>query len=336
MKYILVFLSLIILSNCSNDFVIIDKWKNIPLVYGILSTSEEFNYIRVEKAFIDESESAFTLAQRPDSLYYDNIIVKLQNEATNQEINLERINVEDLGIEREAGIFASSPNILYRFKESDFPLNEDQIVNLSIIDGVTEQILTESTTTIVGQYEISKSAPTNPLQFKYDSDFTITWRSDEIQAVFYDVFMKIHYEEQNPDNPSQWVEKELLWTLDQNIERSINGGVFSPRTTFSFNGKKFYEYLAQNIDDSVQTLRAVTGIDIIIDAGGQELLNYIDTGAANTGITSNQIIEPYTNMSSGQGIFSSKSRVEVLDYNLNAVTRDSLREGIITRHLNFQ
>lgn len=336
MKYFILFFSLIILSNCSNDFVLIDQWKNIPIVYGVLSSSEATNYIRVEKAFIDQSQDAFTLAQRPDSLYYDNITVKLQNEDTGREINLERINVEDIGVEREEGIFATTPNILYRFNNSDFPLQEDQIIKLSIIDGSTEEVLTEATTAIVGQYEISESTPTNPLQFKYDTDFSISWRSDEKQAAVYDVFMKINYEEQNPDNTSEWFEKELLWVLDQNIEREVSGTVLVPRTTFSVSGRKFYEFLAQNIDESVQTIRVLNDIDVIIDAGGQELFNYIDVGSANTGITSNQIINTYTNLSNGLGVFSSKTRVQRFSYNLHAITRDSLREGIITSSLNFQ
>ena len=336
MKYILLFFSFAVLSNCSNEFELIDQGKNIPIVYGVLSNSEEFNYVRVERAFIDQTESAFELAQRPDSLYYANITVNLQNVETGQEINLERINVEDLGIVREDGVFASSPNILYRFREADFPLVEDQTVNLTITDGVTEQVLTEASTTIVGEYTISDTSPANPLLFRYDSDFTIIWRADEKQALFYDVFMRIKYEEQDLNDPSNWIEKELLWTLDQSIERQSVSGILASSNSLSISGIKFFEFIAQNIDDSNQTLRAIRGIDIVIDAGGGELFNYINVGSANTGITSNQIINTYSNLSEGLGIFSSKSRVEKLNYNLNSVSRDSLRDGIITRHLNFQ
>lgn len=335
-KYTFLLLSLVILYNCSNDFNLIDDFKNIPIVYGVLSGTEEINYIRVERAFVDESTSAFDIAQIPDSLYYENITVTLQNENTGQEINLERIDVSDLGIEREPGVFATDPNILYRFREDDFPLVEDQIINLTITDGNTEQIITQATTPIVGAYEISEIAPPNPLQFKYDSQFTITWRSDELNAQFYDVFMIIHYEEQNPNDPSQWTEKELFWVLDQKIERPFSSGQPSPRVSFNMNGRRFYEFLAQNIDDSITTLRVLTTIDIIVDAGGEELFNFVNVGSANTGITSNQIINTYTNLTEGLGIFSSKSRAQRFEYNLNQTSRDSLRDGIITRHLNFQ
>ncbi len=335
MKFLFLFLSLLILSNCSNDFVIIDKWKNIPIVYGVLSISDEYNYIRVEKAFVDDENGAFKLAQIPDSLYYDNITVKLENEETGDEITLEEVDVNDLGIDREDGVFATSPNILYRFKVADFPLTKDEFVKLKVTQGDSDELLTEAVTSIVGHHEIL--SPPEPIQFKYDSQFNINWTSDEKQAVFYDVFMRIKYEEQNPDDPSEWDEKELLWTLDKSIERPVSSGnQISPQTSFKMEGRKFYEYLAQNIDGEVTRVRALTGIDIIIDAGGQELFNYIDVGSANSGITSNQIINNYTNMSNGLGIFSSKSKVEGLDYNLGSFSRDSLRDGIITGHLNFQ
>lgn len=337
MNYLLLFFGLSLLFNCSNEFDLIAEGKDIPIVYGVLSSSEEFNYIRVERAFVDQNQSALDLAQDPEFLYYDNIIVNLKNADTQQEINLERINVEELGIERETGVFATSPNILYRFKEENFPLEDDQTINLTITDGDTEQILTESSTKIVGKYAISESAPANPLLFRYDSDFTITWRSDEDQALFYDVFMKIKYEEQNPADPSEWIEKELLWTLDQTIERPVSAGnQLAPSISFIMPGIKFYEFIAQNIDGSVETLRNFRGIDIIVNAGGENLFNYIDVGSANTGITSNQIINNFTNLSEGLGVFSSKSTVQVTDYNLRSISRDSLRNGVITKHLNFQ
>ena len=321
-------------STCSNEFVVIDEWRNIPVVYGLLANNTEYNYIRVEKAFVDPDEGALVLAQRPDSLYYDNAIVQLERVSNGNRITLEKINAEDVGFEREEGVFATSPNILYRFKNEDFVLENDEEVRLIVIDGNTEQTLTEATTKIVGEYEIK--TPRDPMTFRYEAPFIITFGADEKQARFYDIYMKIHYEEQDPNDLTEWIEKELLWVIEQGFERKISGGDTPAETTaLDFKGIKFYEFLKQNIEPT-SLIRRMKGIDVIVDAGGTELFNYVNVGSANTGITSNQIIPSYTNLSEGQGIFSSRSRAQVLDYNISALAQDSLINGVITKELNFQ
>ena len=71
MKKIFLFIAVvtggIFYSFCSNDIDLTSEWKDIPVVYGLLSKSDTANYIRVEKAFIDNEKSALDLAQIPDS-----------------------------------------------------------------------------------------------------------------------------------------------------------------------------------------------------------------------------------------------------------------------------
>ncbi len=66
------------LQNCSNEFELTEKWKDITVVYGLLDGSDTAQYILIEKAFLDESTSALLIAQNPDSLFYNNIIVEMQ------------------------------------------------------------------------------------------------------------------------------------------------------------------------------------------------------------------------------------------------------------------
>lgn len=323
------------LSTCSNEFSVIAEWKNIPVVYGLLSPNDEFNYIRVEKAFLDPDEGADVLAQRPDSLYYENAIVTLSRESNGNAITLERVNAEDLGFTREDGTFATSPNFIYRYRTSDLQLNPDEQINLTITDGDTDQELATASTTVVGPYEFR--APNDPLTFRYESNFVISWASDELQARFYDIFMNIHYEEQDPNDPSIWIEKELLWEVESALERPVSGtSGFATRISYDFRGRQFYEFLAANIDDSITVFRRLTGVDVIVDAGGEALFNYVNIGSANTGITSNQVVPTFTNIENGRGVFSSRSRVVELDFNVSAISQDSLINGVITGHLNFQ
>ena len=82
--------------------------------------------------------------------------------------------------------------------------------------------------------------------------------------------------------------------------------------------------------------RVYRGLDFVIDAGGEDLWNYIQVGNANTGITSAQEIPRYTNISEGLGLFSSRSSLVAEGYGIHQRTRDSLIDGSITAHLNFE
>ncbi|MFK7810799.1 MAG: hypothetical protein AB8F74_23530, partial [Saprospiraceae bacterium] len=113
-----VFSSLFYWSSCSNDFELIADWKDIPVVYALLNTTDTAHYVRVEKAFLDPETSALVLAQRPDSIYYPNATVKLVRTSDNREFLLTKVDGNNEGLQREEGIFADSPNWLYKMKPS--------------------------------------------------------------------------------------------------------------------------------------------------------------------------------------------------------------------------
>jgi hypothetical protein len=59
---------------CSTDFELEAEWRDIPIVYGLLSFTDTAHYVRVEKAFLPEGGDARDVAQIADSLYYgDNV-----------------------------------------------------------------------------------------------------------------------------------------------------------------------------------------------------------------------------------------------------------------------
>ena len=102
-----------LITACDNELVVVDKWKDIPVVWGLLSKSDTAHYIRVEKAFLDPTTSAYDIARIPDSLYYDEAVVTLKRVNTGQVFTLERVDGDLEGYPREGGVFAEVPNYLY-------------------------------------------------------------------------------------------------------------------------------------------------------------------------------------------------------------------------------
>jgi len=83
---------------CSNELNVAAEWKNIPVIYAFVDASQEINYFRVEKAFLDPDISGETIAQIPDSLYYGpEVLVRLTNTRNDKSVILERVNMEDEG-----------------------------------------------------------------------------------------------------------------------------------------------------------------------------------------------------------------------------------------------
>lgn len=332
-RYRFLWLSLLaILSfQCSNEFDLVADWKDIPVVYALLSQSDNVHYIRVEKAFLDKETSALEVAKNADSLYYDNAIVQLERVETGDVFNLQKVDGTNIGFPRDEGIFATSPNYLYKIDANQINLREGERYRLIINRG---EGLTEVTaeTTIIGEHQFIQAAPANPIDWQYERDVTITWRTDDEAAVFYELKIIVHYEETDPNNSSQFIDKSVEWIVDKDIRREE--GV--PRVTYEIPGISFYQFLGTNIKGPSNVNRIFRRLDIVVVGGGQELFDYINIGKANVGITSSQVIPTYTNLSEGFGVFSSRVFFDKNNFTVSSMTRDSLRDGIFTKDLNFQ
>ena len=58
-------LAAFLLTACSNDLEVAAPWKDIPVVWGMISRSDTAHYVRVEKAFLDPAVPAGTIAISP-------------------------------------------------------------------------------------------------------------------------------------------------------------------------------------------------------------------------------------------------------------------------------
>jgi len=327
------FTALLLWSSCSNDFELTAEWKDIPVVYGMLSPEQEVNYVRIEKVFLDPETSALTIAKNTDSLYYDNISVQLERVKAAEFIQLERVDGNDNLLPRDPGIFATDPNILYRFRlPNGEELQGGEEVRL-IINRDDELEPATASTIMVDQVELVESQPNQNITWEYLRQQRISWRPGD-NGVIFDVTMYINIDESVPGNPSEFDRKILEWPLARGLVREDFN---SPRMTIEVLGEEFYRFLQSELDESSNgIIRIFRGIDLEVVAGGEELLEYIRLRQANTGITSSQILPTYTNVSDGLGIFTSRSVSRRTDLGISGVTRDSLIDGIYTRNLNFR
>lgn len=329
MRNLLFFFSILIcvlMSSCANDLDLIAPRQDIPIVYALISPADSAQYIRVERAFVDESTSALEIARRPDSLYYSNATIQLQRNSTGEIYTFDQVNAADEGYEREDGAFASTPNILYKFITEDMDLRAGEDYTLLIDRGIEGLDQVSSEATMVSTPLITRPTSSGTIDFDYVQDFNIRWQKNDNNKIF-DVDMIVNYVERDLSNLSApVVNKSVVWQVGSNIEEEELRRV----------GKDFYSFLAGAIEEDVQKARFFQNITVVVYVGGQELLDLVRIGRANLGITSSNEIPQYSNLSEGLGVFTARNRVIKENVVLSIGTIDSLRNGSITGNLNFQ
>ncbi|MEL6717931.1 MAG: DUF4249 family protein [Bacteroidota bacterium] len=334
MKHLIVILvSFFLFNACSNELELTAPWKNIPVIYGVLNEADRVQYIRVEKAFLDESTNALDLAKNVDSVYYSDISVQLERPSLNTTLTLERVDGVQEGLIREDGVFATDPNFLYKLDlEGVAPLQGGEKVRLLVSDS-KDQLLASSETTIVESFDLVRGRPGDELNFSnYDRTIRLSWRPQE-SATIYDVQFVINYRENVDGSSTEFVDKSVTWTVASNLlKESVSTGT---QATVEVNGEEFYAFLDGALESS-NKIRQFVDLDFIVTAGGSELSEYIRIRQANTGLTSSQNTPIFSNIEGGLGLFSSTATTRKNEITLTPASLDSLVNGFYTRDLNFR
>ncbi|NET36734.1 MAG: hypothetical protein F6K19_32685 [Cyanothece sp. SIO1E1] len=318
--------------SCSTDFDIEAEWRDIPIVYGFLSTQDTAHYIRVEKAFLEPGGNALEIAQIADSLYYDpSVSIAIEKISTGERFLLDRVDGNLEGYPRVEGPFANTPNILYKITRSELNLKSEEEVRLVIERGDAKVPVTAETT-VIGDLELLENLPREPINFgAYNTELRIGWEVSSAARLF-DLRFLLHYRESDPNQPSNLLPKTLEFVLDRAIEREDE----SIRVSYFLRSGDFFQFLGGALPVLSAGFRVFDGIDIQVVAAGEEFLELTKIGQANLGITSANEVPIYTNLSEGRGIFSSKATALREGLSLGPVSIDSLQNGVFTRDLGFQ
>ncbi len=324
-----------VLQSCSNDFELTAPWKEVPIVYAILSPQDTAHYVRIEKAFLDPNASALQIAQIPDSIYYPEGTFQafIEEVNTGKRFPLTRVDGRLEGYPRQEGIFATSPNWLYKTKETLVP---GRRYRLRIVRNDGRPDITAETT-IPGNFIIQAPNPSLlpvRMTFLRGSSSNVTWLSDS-NGVYFTIRFRIRIRENNL-NGTLLKRDTLYWTPVPSTRRSevLTGNGFI--STERILSESFYRFLVENLSPTTTTFRRFEGIDITVEGGGREIERYLETAAANAGITGAELISLYTNLSEGFGIFTGKNAVTLPNVTITPETINSMNEQSPERDLNFQ
>lgn len=313
----------ILLSSCSTEVDLLEDYKPITVVYGLLNSREDTQYIKVNKAFLGEG-NALVMAQQRDSSNYQpgEISVILQKINPNTGQVLQTITCDTISLAKEDGVFYSGPQLLYY---TTTPVDSTSEYNL-IINRSSDAATITSSTPIVKPITIQQpSSPTAQLSLATTASYFVRWETGEEGKVFNVVF-RFPYTEYTispPDTQSKYVD----WNLG-NVVAANTGG--DADMSLEIGGEKLFEFLGAVIPYDANRIRAFSDsdkVELIISAGAEDFYTYLLVNQPSIGLIQEKPI--FTNINNGVGIFSSRWKRSYFN-RLNAQTRDSLRNGRFT------
>jgi len=243
---------------------------------------------------------------------------------------LERVDGRDEGYPRDEGDFVNEPNFLYKLKINQLTLSEGSDFRV-IIERDGEEPTTASSV-MIREIEVANLPSSGFFNFgDYSKDTRFGFRPSDDDARVFDIRMIFKYRETDPDNPGNFISKEIEWLIANNVIRDSDVSAQSVTVT----NEAFYQFIASELEPLSNGNRKFDGINIQVTAVGVEIEDYLRIANANIGITSAQSIPVYSNVENGVGIVSSRYQVISDVLTLSAQSRDSLYNSSLTAGLRF-
>lgn len=296
---------------CSTDVDLYADYKDITVVYGLLDSNMDTNYVKINKAFLGPG-NALVIAKNPDSCNYPvgrikAKIIEYQGSASGNNYTLNRtLNLNPIYIhDKDSGLFYAPEQLVYYTAEK-IKTNTDQHTyryELEIENG--DSLLTSSTNMVGGEgFTITTAS------MDFSGDLTkVKWRPCPNASV-YEVTVKFRFIEVGPNNDS--VVRIMTWPWGKPMPVS-SLEMENNQYIVNHSSSDFYVALAtflgnDTLKTDVDRLITTYPLCISIAAGGEELYNFIAVNGPSSSIVQN--LPEYTNIKGGYGVFSSRTGQE--------------------------
>lgn len=330
-KILFLFASLsIIATSCTSDFDLTSDWKDVTIVVGLLDKSDTAQYIKINKAFLDQTTSALEISQNPDSLFYPDLIVELDqldgNGNTMNTYLLTKVDGNMEGYVKDSGVFANTPNYLYKTKQA-------------LVEGPYKIVITKTDnsktvtafTNVIGDFTITRpNIVAEHVNIFPHGKYNVQWYASTYGKI-YDLTIRLNYREE--DILSGNILRDTFF--DWNVFHTLVAADGQNNFNYSIAGSSFYNIIMNKIKVDPNIQRVALNLDFRFSVGGSELYNYYLVNNAQTGITSGQIQPEYTNVDNGLGIFSSRFHKNLIGIPIDSRTIDSIACNPVTKDLNF-
>ena len=337
----LLLLPMTLFFSCDNKLKVNADWKDITVVYGLLSQNDTVHYLKITKAFLGEG-NALMFAAIPDSSNYpDKLEVKVEGWEKNnqydstlkQTIQFDTVTIANK--EKDSAIFYYPLQLVYK-SVGIVHLNQNYIYKLIIKRKSTGKEITSQTPLVNKITSIDQ--PKGFINAK--ASFMPGMQN---QVVFttvkggkrYQIVGRFYYTE---TNQTDTLFKFIDWVIYSDIKTDNTKGEDIISLTYSCDA--FYSVIGNGIRADINKNNLPAGLkrgaykmEYIFSVAGDDLNTYMEvTEPSNTIV---QERPPYTNVINGIGLFSARYNQSVLQNGFSPQTLAELKVNSFTIDLGF-
>lgn len=320
-------LVMMLAGSCKNDIDTNADWKEIFVVYGLLNGNDSVHYLRVNRAFLSENQSALEVAKVVDTSYYNQLEVKVDEFEGNTLRNTFILTTNNK-LAKDTGLFGNYPNVLFSFEAK---LSNNREYRLTVKNKTTGNMATAKTVLVTAPLQLNNPSFSST-NFLIDTarSLNLTW-TPGFNAALYDLTMRFYWDEYDSAT-NQLIDsnKFIDWPMAQNREPS-SGNVISSRVP----GNNFYAYLADHVPHVVGRYRRPKKMDFMYWAADNEFKIYREVNEPSIGLVQKK--PEYTNLSNGHyGLFASRHYMVIPNVSISQQTLFFLENYKVTRSLKFK
>lgn len=303
------FLLGILLSACKPEIDLFAEYKDITVVYGVLDSDQDTNYVIINKVFMDPD---MTIIPNDSTNYPEKLDAKLvEYRANNYSENYTKIRelvLDTITLHNKVpGAFESPSHQVYFTKETLHGNDEYFKYKYELQVQKKDSLLTAETN-IVGGTRFS----IQPAVLNFDSymDMGQIKFAECPNGVLYEVMLEFFFTDVTRFGDS--IPRSMTWSLGTHHKSSLpeNNNYY----TVSYKAVDFFNTLAYTLGpdtlntDIVERVFFEPSLVVSIASCGNELYNFISVNGPTTSIS--QTIPDYTNINGGYGVFSSRTKIQ--------------------------
>lgn len=314
-------ISLFSVFSCETDVEVNAPWKEVTIVYGLLSQNDSTHFIKINKAFLGNAD-ATTMAKVRDSSEYKTVSARIEQWKNNLKINTYPLR-DTVLTNRVAGSFYYPDQRVYYFYEEKLDDQSQYRLFIVKLDGhdasisASTEIIDKIDSNNVGtnffnspNFKIAFVYPDNT-QFTDLKEFRIPTSKDGKR---YQLSMIFYYNETTNDNVT--VLKSFEWQFVPEKTLNTNGG---ETKLIDIIGKQFFVQVKGRVkNDSNVKYRTAVSVSFILTVAADDFNTYLEVNEPSTGIV--QTKPEFTNIQNGIGIFSSRHKVARIGKLLSSAT----------------
>lgn len=313
-------------SSCETDVDLLEDYREIPVIYGLINPNDSVQYVRVQRAYLGEG-NLLVMAQVPDSIYYNPADIKLSLEKVSIGANTV-ISTEDFSvtteIKKDEGLFTNDGHYLFKLSTPN-GLDDNYYYRIRFENIATGKVVTASTK-IIEPMTFSAFSNSVKVNLANVNPYQIRFSSPKWGRIF-GLIMRIKFNEY--DTISLALDTvHVDYKLKNITSLGTNGG---EQLAFALKGEDIFKFMGSAIgpqNGSKKRILSSFRADYLFTSGTDDLYNYIEINSPNNVVS---YVPSFTNLSDGRGLFTCRSTNSVNGVQFNELTLDSILNGQYTK-----